>query len=475
MDMIKIHLKDFPFNIAIGLDNEFRFKLFKDLFKKYNKKELCNIFGVVYSTLNNWEDGKNLIPMGTINKIVHLKDFSYSWDLFEKNIVEYKTRHGEHNSIKNPILPITDSKELREIVLHLMADGCVEKYAAYYNYDIGAKKEFTEELRGSFGDAQYRIHKDHVQFSMAIPHILRHYFKVDFHGNRCRVPKHFFNGKREELTAILRAMIIDEGTIDCSNTRIDSNNKLFLEDIRNIASKAGYVCGKIWESEGPIFRFNILAESVEKLYEEIKPLPIKKKDDQLKLACDSRNRKWKYFIPGTTKIRMIGELLKNPRSSVELSWELKIHRGLLNKHIKWLKKKGLIEYSGKSVYSFIYSIKDRNKANEFIKNPENFIKDSKIKKWGVTQLKILKLLSRKKSRLKDIRVETGICKSAALKVLKSLIKKRFIYKKEKIYILSNKGKQLLNFDERRIKFVLYSNIIDMKDVRKTDLNQFVNA
>ena len=473
--IIKIHLRDFPDNIAINLNDDFRNLFFVELSKISTQKAFCRILNISECTFISWKKGRNAIPLSALRKFIKKLNNEKWWNLIEKNIISYKTKSGEINAIKNPILPIIDSPELREIVLHLMADGSVGKYAAYYNYEKDTKLEFIKEMKSVFGNIDYKIYPHHVHFSMAIPHILSHYFKIDFHGNRCRVPKHFFNGNREELIAILRAMIIDEGTIDCSNIRIDSNNKPFLEDIKSIALKVGYACGKTWQSEGPIFRFNILAESVGELYNEIKPLPIRKKDDQLKLARDSRNRKWKYRIPGIVKIGLIKELLKNPKSSVELSWKLKIHRNSLNRHIRWLKNKGLIQHSGKSVYSFIYNIKDRNKAKEFIKNPENFIKDNKIRKWGVTQLKILKLLSRKKSRLKDIRMETGICKSAALKVLKSLIKKRFIYKKEKTYILSNKGRQLLNFDERRIKFALYSNITNIKEVSKIDLNQFVNV
>ncbi len=68
-------------------------------------------------------------------------------------------------------------------------------------------------------------------------------------------------------------------------------------------------------------------------------------------------------------------------------------------------------------------------------------------------------------------IKTKIGKPATLKALKSLIKKGFVSKKEKIYNLTNKGRQLLNYDERLIKFALYANIINPKDISKIDLDQ----
>jgi len=468
---IKIHLKDFPDNIAIALHEDIRNKLFsKFKSKNFTQKLFCYKLSISQNTFTSWKKGKTFLPMFALKEIIkNFDNQKYWWNLIENNVSSYKTKSGEINAINNPVFPIKDSPSFREIVLHLMADGSVESYAGYYNYENSTKLEFIEQIKNVFGDCEYKIYPHHVHFSMTIPHILSHYLNIDFHGKRCRIPQKFFNGNREKLIAILRAMIIDEGTIDNSNVRIDSSNKPFLNDVKSIALKLDYKCGKIWESKGPIFRFNILAESVEKLYLNIRPLPIKKKENQLILACESRNRKWKYFIPGTTKLRIITELLKHPKSSVELSWKLNMHRKMLNYHAKWLKSKGIIEVSGKSIYAYIWQIKDRNKAKSFINNPEIYFKDKKIMKWGVTQLKTLQALKRKELRLKQIIKETKIGKSAAHKMLKSLVNKGFISKNEKTYYLTSKGTQLLYINKNIVRFILYSNMKDLKDSNKIDL------
>lgn len=472
MNKIKIHLKDFPDNIAIRLNNKFRDKLFKDILKNFNQKELSKLLKINQGTMISWKKGRNFIPLSKLRLIINiLNNKNITLSKIEKNVIEYRTQHGELNSIKNPIIPIKDSPELREIVLHFMGDGCVIKYAAYYNNDLKTKDEFVKELKKVFGDVGYKIYSDHVHFSMSIPHILSHYFKVSFKGNECRIPNSFFEGNKKELSSILRAIIIDEGTVDGSNVRIDSNNKLFLEDIKRIASeKLKYNCGKIWESKGPIFRFNILSKNIQDLYENIKPLPIDKKEYLLKLACKTVNKIWKYSVPGVTKIKIIKELMKKNQDSVELSYSLGIQRTSLNKHWKWLIDKKLVKVVGKSTYSLIYSINDINKANKFLSNPSFLIKDKKIDNYGITQLKILKLLKNNPLQASKINKKIGIGIPSTLKTLKSLIKKRFISKRDKTYFLTKKGKKIINMNKKTARIVLYSNVKDLDNFNKTDLN-----
>ncbi|MCK5624522.1 ArsR family transcriptional regulator [Candidatus Pacearchaeota archaeon] len=282
---------------------------------------------------------KNIRKIKTISKISEID--------IEKNIIEYKTKKGKFG-VKNPKIPIKDSQESREIIIHMMCDGCFSSgYAAYYNVGKETKEEFVKELRKVFGNIGYKIHKDSVHFSSAVMWILKEFFDVDFNSKKCRVPQKFFKGNRKKLIGIVRAIIIDEGTIDGSNIRLDSCNQKFLEDIKKICLKLGYSCGKIWQSKGPIFRFNILAKSIAELKKDMEKLPIHRKQILIEMVEKNQKREWEYKLPGEIKKKIIKSLLNNPKRKIELILALNLPKTTIGSHLRWLIKKEIVKYNVK--------------------------------------------------------------------------------------------------------------------------------
>lgn len=452
---MKIHLKDFPNEIHIKLNKNYRENLFKRL-NKFRLKYLNQKLGVSKTTIIKWKKRAEYISLGNLKKILSL--LKENFDALENKIISYGTKKSKY-FIKNPKLPINDSPELREIIIHIMCDGCYSKengYAAYYNYPKETKEEFIKELKKCFGEIDFVIHKDHVHFPTAIPFILSEYFNIDFHSKKCRIPKEFFIGNRKQLSAIIRASIIDEGTIDGSNVRIDSCNKEFLEDLKKVCKQLNYKCGVIWESEGPIFRFNILAETLKQLRKDIEVLPILKKQQLINIAEKNQRRNWKYKLPGEVKKQILNILSEKPKKGIELILKLELPKTTIQNHLKWLKNRGIINY--KEGNKRTYFIKDKEKAKQFIKNPSQFIKSKKINSYGLSQLKVLEILNKNSRKYSEIEMNFGFCKSATFKLISSLKNKGFIIKNNKgKWNITKKGKKILLLDKDTARYILYAN------------------
>jgi len=465
---MKISIKDFPDNIYLRLNKKFQNRLFQILRTKTTQRSLANKIGVTENTVSEWKINNNrFIPIKAIKKIKIICNIK--WNEIEKSIIEYKS-YKDTKQIKNPMLPIKDSQELREIVTHIMADGCAEGYGAYYNKEEETKYEFIDKLNKVFGNVGVKFHIDHVNFPMAIPYILSNYFKISFLSKRCRVPKIFFDRNKNYLIGVLKAMVIDEGTIDGSNIRLDSCNKKFLIDIQRICRILNINYGKIWKSIGPIYRFNILAESIKYVYDKIKPLPIKNKEYLLNFACKNQLRNWKYELPGETKKKIIIELLNNKTlTSLDLSFKLKMPRKIINKNTKKLENLGIIEKVGKKVYTNIYVIKNEELAQGFVKDPKKFLGGDKLEKYGITQLKILKILKKNKNTYSGLLNLIKISKGALHKCIKGMLKKEIIKKQNKLYYITRIGDKILELPEDTARYILYANV---KDLSKIDLNGF---
>jgi len=451
---MKIHLKDFPNEVYVRLKKEYKDNLFKEL-SKSKLEDLKKRIQVTKTTIIEWKKRAEYIPLWGIRKIFLIIDKKDFPDI-ERNIISYKTKRGKHE-VKNPLFPIVDTPELREIVIHIMCDGCFSGgYAAYYNINEQTKKEFVSELYKSFGETSFNMYQDHVHFPSVIPTILKHYLKVDFNSKKCRIPKEFFQGDRKKLIGIVRAMIIDEGTIDGSNIRLDSCNEEFLEDIKKICQKLNYFCGKTWESKGPIFRFNILSKSISKVKEDMKKLPILKKQLLIDIIEKNQTRGWKYKLPGKVKIEILNRLLVRPMKTIELIEKIGMGKSIINKHLKWLIEKEIVSYNIKNNIR-TYCIKNGRETIEFIKNPSKLIKSNKIENYGMSQLNILKSLKDDIKRYNEMEKETGFCKSAFFKLISSLIKKDLIKKVQRGYVLTKDGEEILSMNKNKARYLLYAN------------------
>jgi hypothetical protein len=453
---MQINLKDFPDEVYVQLDAKYKDNLFKKL-SKLRLDKLEKKIRVTKSTIIEWKKRSKYIPLGKVRKILSLINQKEANNL-EKNIISYKTKKGKYRVTK-PILPVKDCSELREIVVHIMCDGCFSGgYAAYYNIDYGTKKEFVNELKKCFGEVGFKIYGGHIHFPSVIALVLKHFFRIDFNSKRCRIPKEFLKGNKKELVGIIRAMIIDEGTIDGSNIRLDSCNKEFIENIKNVCKRAGYSCGKTWESKGPIFRFNILAKSIQQLKKDMKKLPIEKKQLLIDMAEKNQKRAWKYKLPGEVKKSIIAELVIKPTKTIELIEKIGLEKTVIGNHLRWLIKKDLVGYRTKNNIR-TYLIKNKKKAKEFLKDPSKFIRSDKIKNYGKSQLKVLKMLNKNIKKYSEIERFFGFNKASTFKLISSLKKKGFIKKiNKKGWITTNKGRKVLSLDENTARYLLYANI-----------------
>lgn len=458
---MEINIKDFPDEVYIKLKENYKREVLQCL-SKIKLDILSKELSISKTTVIQWEKRSEFFPLGKFRIILRILG-KEDYKELEQNTLSYGTKKSKLY-IKRPLLPIKDSPELREIVLHIMCDGCYSKengYAAYYNVPIETKEEFVKELKTCFGEIDYKIYEDHVHFPTVVALILKEYFNVDFNSKRCRVPKEFFEGERKKLVAILRAAIIDEGTIDGSNVRIDSCNKEFLEDLKRICKNLNYECGKTWESKGPIFRFNILSKSLKQLKEDLRNLPIEKKQRLIELAEKNQRRGWKYKLPGEVKTRIIKELLNGPKRNMELILKLNYSKSSLGNHLRWLIKKGLVN---KKIWKNIttYFIKDKKEAEEFVNNPSNLIKSNKINNYGISQLKVLKFLEQNNRRYSEIEKYISIVSSATFKLISSLKKKELIEKtKDGDWRITKNGKKILLLDREEARYNLYANVKSM--------------
>jgi len=190
----------------------------------------------------------------------------------------------------------------------------------------------------------------------------------------------------------------------------------------------------------------------------------------LNFACKNQLRNWKYELPGETKKKIIIELLNNKTlTSLDLSFKLKMPRKIINKNTKKLENLGIIEKVGKKVYTNIYVIKNEELAQGFVKDPKKFLGGDKLEKYGITQLKILKILKKNKNTYSGLLNLIKISKGALHKCIKGMLKKEIIKKQNKLYYITRIGDKILELPEDTARYILYANV---KDLSKIDLNGF---
>ena len=339
---IQITLEDFPDNIYIQLEDEFRAKFFKTAWK-LNKsyRHLAAKIGVSNTTMLSFRRGKDTVKLDRAISIKRLKDILscckesgntiFDINIIQKHVKYIRAKHGM--KIYNPKLPIEDSIELREIVTHLLCDGSalIEKHktSKYVLTDLKAVEEFKNKL-SIFGDnpdiqISKRKYNNHYKicyvlgFSKAITYILTHKFKIDFRGTKARIPSGFLKGNGDLLCAVVRAFLIDEGSIHDRNIIFCSGNLDLLNDLREICLLLGYKCQNIRNKNNSVFYLYISPDSFEKVYRDLKnlkPLPIKDKQYRLDLGYAILTNE-PDFSKLDENIKRI--LLNGPTTSVEIS------------------------------------------------------------------------------------------------------------------------------------------------------------
>lgn len=375
---LKIELKDFPDDVYILLEDEFKSKFFKTAWK-INKsyRHLAKKLKVSNPTMLSWRRGKinttnkdQYCPMWAIRSIIQHSKKSNKWNYDLNNIQKYiksiRAKAGDHK-IYNLNLPIKDSIHLREIVTHLLCDGSalneVGRTSKYALTNKEGVKEFKKELL-IFGKQQIYITKELrenyltryiIGFSKAITKILLNKFKINFRGSEARLPSEFFNGKRKFLIGIIRAFLIDEGYIKDRTINFCSGSLNLIKDLRKICDKLGYKCQKIMKS-GNTYYLNISPNSFKEAYKDImsiRRLPINRKQESLDLGMKIIKNKPNFSNLNKEILKILD---KRQLTRYKLSKLLLVNSKTIGERLLKLEKKGNIKRIGK----------DRGKGGPYI-------------------------------------------------------------------------------------------------------------
>ena len=363
-DKIQITLEDFPNDIYIQLEDDFRAEFFKTAWK-LNKsyRHLAKKIGVSNTTMLSFRRGKDIAKLDKSISIKHLKDILnyckdsgnpiFDFDIVQKHIKYIRARHGI--KIYNPKLPIGDSIELREIITHLICDGSalIEKHrtSKYASTSLETVNEFKEKLP-IFGDIPNLLIREEtytnhylkcyvLNFSKAITKILTKKFNIDFRGDIARLPKEFFECERKLLIAIVRAFLIDEGCIRDRTINFCSGSMKLLEDLQQICNSLVYKCQNIRKSGGTYY-LNISPDSFAKVYEDLAllgKLTIADKQERLDLGMKIINNSPKFH--NLDKDILFN--LENPITTLELSKILLINAKTITERLNRLQKSGLVQ------------------------------------------------------------------------------------------------------------------------------------
>jgi len=162
---MKITFGDFPDNIYILLENDFRTKFFKTAWSIVGGyRKLSKIIKVSYPTMLAWRraiTGNNKIQFCSVKNVKIISNLllkkgynEFNLENIQKYIKAYKDKAGRL-WICNPEMPLEDSIELREVVTHIMCDGSArltpKRTSKYGTTSKEASKEFFDKL-SIFGD-----------------------------------------------------------------------------------------------------------------------------------------------------------------------------------------------------------------------------------------------------------------------------------------------------------------------------------
>jgi hypothetical protein len=363
---LKIELKDFPDDIYILLEEEFRVNFFKTAWKiNRSYRHLAKKMGVSNTTMLSFRRGKDTagleksLSIGHLKKIIEFSQdsplWSFNWNDIQNNVKLMKAKSGTLK-IFNPHFPIYDSIRLRELITHLMCDGSAlnEKYrtSKYASTSLQTVNEFKRKLL-IFGEiSNLKIRKrtfpNHyfdcytLNFSKAITKILSYKFKINFRSTEARLPKEFFNGNRLFLIAIIRSFIIDEGCIKDRNISLCSGSIGLLRDLILVCNNLGYQYQKIKKSNRTYY-LDISPNSFEKVYKDIMQLgvlPIEEKQQRLDLGIQILKNK-----PNFKKLNgQILSILKNKSSTkLELARILLVNTKTIGERLLRLEKQSVVK------------------------------------------------------------------------------------------------------------------------------------
>lgn len=340
----EIHWWHFPNNIFILLKDGYRESLFQESNYRIAKRLKVSVSAVRAWKYAKWDKYVRYTPIGVLKKLHELYNIPFSQT--EKHIVSYSACHGGH--IDYPKLPIKESPDLFQIIGHFFGDGSANKIKmpSYCNTSTQVRNEFKRLLYSVFGKVMLKEYSQNhtINFPRAISRIIMHSYKInDFGTFASRIPRNIKTKNPYLLKGIIKAFIIDEGSIRDSGIDIYSANINLLTDLQQICSKLKYKCGCIRRGAG-CYYFKILSQSIPKLIKDLSPIPYEKKNKRLNFILERQNRNWDHKKEGFTKQKIIELLTVKPRTIFELALELSIApKTIGGYHLKKLEKERIVK------------------------------------------------------------------------------------------------------------------------------------
>jgi DNA-binding transcriptional ArsR family regulator len=418
MHLTKTHSRSIlrEFHIWNFGNKESTIKLKRNLLNYVKKEALgkdTNIqYGIMFQAIRT-----NRFPLYILKEILK----SYNQEKVESQIVAYKAYRGR-TWIKNPILPIKESKLITEILGHILGDGSISiKKGHSSTYTNTSKKlinEFKRICKKAFGTISLTtcIDKRFDAQTVILPQPLVKVL-VNFYPEiiNKEFPKRLKELPKEHQISFIRAVADDEACVTTSAIVYTLKNKDVLDEIRNLHLGLGFK--EEWLSEvkkkASIHVFSIKGEGL--LYFN-KFIGFKHSEKQKLLGVEVKRKteKRKVFYVDQTK-KEIGALLDKPKTIKELSEIINVQQTRIRKHIKSLLDQGYVDVIKKIKYNVLL-----------------FKKTKSYKSYrDIRKEKILNMLSNETLSTLDISKNLNVSKDTTLVFLHELKGNNQILYKEK--------------------------------------------
>ena len=400
MGDLDIHYRQLPQDLYVSLNEEYHSILIKKILEKVNyDKSDCFCIFLDCNQLHSSRLFTRKIRF-TIKELRIISSFvGISNKEIETNI-ETLGNKEDGTKIRNPRLPF-NMKDLFYVASHLMFDGSFrnKKGGYFYTYSEDLLEYHKNRLK-NFGDVPLNFisKENQLYFSNTIGYIASNILDIeDFRSLKVYLSPKFKRLARDNkvlLDEFIKAMIIDEATVNDA-IRIElGDNERFVMDIREIVCYC-YKLNKIshrqratnftegnssWSYFKKFWNIEFSTSSFKLLYESISSLPISYKQISFEGLYRRKSRMWFKRNAKETKKLIIKSLLEKPKSILGLCIELNVGRKAITSHLNGaptysqsLIDNGIVTVIGERLLKKggyakenVYGIKDEDKAKEYI-------------------------------------------------------------------------------------------------------------
>ena len=345
--MKKFTLFDFPKDrVYVLLEETFRQKFFNEAIQIVGSQSaLAKKLKISSTMLGKWYTGKNksqqklceqAIPLWAITQIHNLiNPKKFSVNKIQKAVIKYRAKGGF--SVITPNLPLIEDERLIRIFFHLAGDGFAGHFRGsevnYFNKNKEVMKEFISDL-SVFGKVKFDLKEGgyRLVFPKVIGHILQYLYQTSFKSEETKIPPHFFKAGQKMILQGIKALMDDEGSVECNRIRTSLKNKSFLEEIKKLL-QTKTSCGdyiRINETKG-IPTLQIASRGMKWYKQHIGFTHSQKRKDldfYLKIKRKGRG------LIGDTKIKILQSLLAGEKTTKEISQDIEVSPPVILFHIK---------------------------------------------------------------------------------------------------------------------------------------------